>query len=222
MTSNGIEKSRENPVALRALPVLKVLRDTWCSQQTADAAIDYLQAHYPALLQELLVEEEGSRSAAYLNAAYGILDTLSEDNVELPAAPLGKMDLMCELSRRLRKAYGFFDVPPRGRPLAAGPDQPLPKLPGLPVSEGSARRGKVTQEMADRVLQSCYDKHPALWFALAEEYRNQMPLYAVDEFRDVLARLVSAEDEDKRNVFTENELFIEAVRRIYVLCGIEE
>ena len=223
MTSNGIEKSRENPAALHPLPGLKVLRDTWCSQQTADKAIDYLQAHHPALLQELLAEEEGRRSAAYLNVAHGILDALAEEGVELPATSLGKMDLMCELSRRLRKAYGLFEVPPRGKPLAAGPDQPLPKLPRLAISEGAARRGKVTQEMADRILQSSYDEQPALWFALAEEYRHQMHLYAVDAFREVLARLLAgAVDKDQRNVFTENELFIEAVRRIYAMCGIEE
>lgn len=222
MTSNGIEKPRENPEPLQPLPRLKVLRDTWCSQDTVDRAADYLQQNNPDLIRELLLEEDGPRAPAFFNIVYEILDYLAEEGVELPAMPLGKMDLACELSRRLRKANGLFDVPPRGKPLAAGPDQPLPPLLKLAIDEDAARRGTLTQELTDRVLQIAYEKQPALWYALAEEYRNHMRLYATDEFPALLAQLMTTEYGDKKSVWTEGELYTEAVRRIYEMCGIKD
>lgn len=219
------EHSKDQPsdsTALHPLPVLPVLRGAWCDQATTDAAISFLEKNKSELLLELLAEENGPRLSSYLNIAYEALEEVEAGGAALPATGLGKIDLIYELSRRLRRAYGLVDVPPLGTPFAAGPDKPLPPLVRLAVSEGAARRGDVTQEMADHALQVTYERRPDLWYALAEEYRLQMRLFAVDEFRALLQKVLDEEYGPRKNNWTDGELFMEAVRRIYKMCGIEE
>ena len=220
MTSTGIEKQHEC-AAVPPLPRLKVVRDTWCSQQLADNAADFLQAHKPDLIQELAAEERGERLSEYFNVVYEILDALNEAGQALPATMLGKVDLACELSRRVRNAYGYAELKPKGHPLASGPDQPLPPMVNVPIDEGTARRGNLTQDAVDKILAQTYQRRPDLWYALAEEYRHQMRLFAVDEFQQLLADVAGAEFGDKRNNWAEGELYLEAVRRLHRMCGID-
>jgi hypothetical protein len=46
------------------LPRLKVLRETYCSQQVVDTAIGYAETHRPELIENLM-EEEHWRQQAY-------------------------------------------------------------------------------------------------------------------------------------------------------------
>lgn len=219
MTSNGIEKPRENPEPLQPLPRLKVLRDTWCSQDTADRAADYLQANNPGLIREILLEEGAERNSEYFNLAYEVVDYLTEAGLDVPATLLGKLDLACELSRRIRKANGKSALTPRGKPLAEGPGK-MPPLSALPISEGAARRGNVTQELADKILNKAYVAQPDLWYAVAEEYRHLICIYATDEFRKLINELVAAEFGETKNMWTASEMFSEGIRRIYHMCEI--
>ncbi|TAL27083.1 MAG: hypothetical protein EPN97_18160 [Alphaproteobacteria bacterium] len=221
MTSNGIEKPRENPEPIRPLPRLKVLRDTWCNQDTADRAADYLQQNNPDLIRELLLEEGAERNNEYFNLAYETIDYLAEAGIGVPDTLLGKLDLACELSRRIRKANGKTDFVPRGKPLGEGPDKPLPSMPALEISEGAARRGNVTQELADKILKHAYEARPDLWYATAEEYRHLICIYATEEFRKLINDLVAAEFGDTKNMWTPGEMFSEGIRRIYSMCGIK-
>ncbi|MEZ0223671.1 MAG: hypothetical protein ACAH83_03895 [Alphaproteobacteria bacterium] len=220
MTSNGIEKQRENPEPIQPLPRLKVLRDTWCDQDTVDRAADYLQANNPDLIREILLEEGAERNSEYFNLAYEVVDYLAMAGVADPATPLGKLDLACEISRRIRKANGKSELTPRGKPLAAGPNVPLPPLAPLAVSEGAQHRGNVTQEMADKVFGIAYKQRPDLWWAFAEEYRHLMCLYAVDEMRALIGKILKEEYGPMKDGWTEGELYIEAVRRVYKMCEI--
>jgi hypothetical protein len=61
------------------------------------------------------------------------------------------MDLINEFTRRSRNAAGLPEIPPKGKPLASGPDQPLPPLVKLDINERT--RKHIMQEMTDRVLQ---------------------------------------------------------------------
>jgi hypothetical protein len=76
---------------------------------------------------------------------------LTEQKVDIPTSLIGRMDLINEFTRRGRDAAGLPEIPPRGNPLAAGPDQPLPPLVKLDINERT--RKHITQEVADRVLQ---------------------------------------------------------------------
>ena len=205
----------------RRLPELEVRRGIYCSQQVTDRAIDFLQANNPELIQELLVEEGAQRAWPYFNVAYEVIDYLTEAGVEVPTTSLGKMDLISELSRRLRKAYGFAEVEPRGKPLAAGPDHPLPPLINLEIDEASIRRGGLTQAITDTLLQMAYDKRPDLWYAVAEEYRFLVLPYAIEEFRALLKQIAEAESIPTANHWTMSELTSEAARRIYAMCEIK-
>ena len=219
MTSAGIEKQRDN--AVPPLPHLPVLRGTWCPQADTDRAIDFLQANNPELIAEMLVEEGASRSSDYFNVAFEVLDYLSEAGQPVPATLLGKLDLAYELSRRIRKANGLSEFRLRGTQAGEGPDKPAP-LPSLAVSEGATKRGNVTQELADKILKLSYDQRPDLWFAASEEYRHDICIYATDELRETLRKIVDDAFGPTRNNWTAGEIFIEAVRRIYKMCGIDE
>lgn len=219
MTSAGIEKQRDKPV--QPLPHLPVARDAWCPQADADRAIDFLQANNPELIAEILLEEGASRSSEYFNVSYEALDYLSEAGQPVPATLLGKLDLAYELSRRIRKANGMSDLKLRGTQAGQGPDKPAP-LPSLAISDGAAKRGNVTQELADRILKLSYDQRPDLWFAASEEYRHDICIYATDELRETLRKIVDAEFGPTKTNWTAGEIYIEAVRRIYKMCGIDE
>jgi hypothetical protein len=97
------------------------------------------------------MEEEHWRQQSYSERAWDILEYLTEGKVEIPISLIGRMDLINEFTRRGRNAAGLPEIPPKGASLASGPDQPLPPLVKLDIDEGTKKR--ITQEMADRVLQ---------------------------------------------------------------------
>lgn len=164
------------------LPRLKVLRETYCSQQAVDTAIGWMEAHRPELIGKLM-EEEHWREQAYSERAWDILEYLTEEKVEIPTSLIGRMDLINEFTRRGRKAAGLPEIPPKGKPLASGPDQPLPPLAKLDIKERT--RKHITQEVADRVLQVAFERRPDLWLAFSEEHRHEVLLDATVQFRQV-------------------------------------
>jgi hypothetical protein len=127
------------------LPRLKVLRETYCSQQVVDTAVGWVESHRPELIEKLM-EDEHWRQQDYSERAWDILEYLTEEKVEIPTSLVGRMDLINEFTRRGRTAYGLPEIPPKGKPLAFGPDQPLPPLIKLDIDEGTKKR--ITQEVA--------------------------------------------------------------------------
>jgi hypothetical protein len=204
-----------------SLPDLKVIREDYCSQKVVDNALGFLEALSPDLIQKLMLEEHWRRQP-YSNAAWAVLEYLSEQHVEIPSTLLGRMDLIAELTRRGRSAEGLPEIEPRGRPLAAGPDQPLPPLVPLELSEHTKKSGHISQEAVDRLLQAAYARRPDLWFAVAEENRYEVHLDATDQFRAVLRDIVNAEFTGEDNMWVAMDLYHEAVLRIYRMCGIED
>jgi hypothetical protein len=57
---------------------------------------------------------------------------------------------------------------------------------------------------------------PQLWYAVAEEYRHDILLYSVGELRVIAHKELGPVD-----YWTESDLFLEAIRRIYVICGLD-
>ena len=144
--------------------------------------------------------------------------------VPLPDGHLGMLDLMCELSRRIRKAYGMRELLPAGKPLAEGPYKSFPPLVNLQIREWfeSPLGGNITQEIADEALGFAYQRRSDLWFAVAEEYRNDMFVGALDEFRTVIYRIVVGDFPDKNNSERSSRLVIEAARRISRMCVLDD
>ena len=107
-----------------SLPDLKVIREDYCSQKVVDNALGFLEALSPDLIQKLMLEEHWRRQP-YSNAAWAVLEYLSEQHVEIPSTLLGRMDLIAELTRRGRSAEGLPEIEPRGRPLSGSGRSPV-------------------------------------------------------------------------------------------------
>ena len=211
-------QSIEQP--LPELPELPVLRETFCTQEIMDEATSFLEENNPGLLLELRAEECSRRTQAFMNVAYEILEYLEEAGADLPETPLGQVDLIFELSRRIRAACNLPGIAPRGRPLAEGPGKPLPPLARTDIDAASKRAG-ITQDMADRVLQAAYEKRPDIWYGVSEEYRREIRLFATVELRELLRGVIAAEYPAMADPLVVGEFFLEAIRRIYKMCGID-
>src|SRR5580704_9407447 len=86
------------------LPRLKVLRETYCSQQVVDTAVGLVETHRPELIENLM-EDEHWRQQDYSERAWDILEYLTEEKVGIPTSLIGRMDLINEFTRRGRSAY---------------------------------------------------------------------------------------------------------------------
>ena len=73
------------------LPRLKVLRETYCSQQVVDTAVGWVESHRPELIEKLM-EDEHWRQQDYSERAWDILEYLTEEKVEIPTSLVGRMD----------------------------------------------------------------------------------------------------------------------------------
>lgn len=161
---------------LRALPELPVIRHAYCSKETVDAAVSWLSSERSDLLMKLLDEETAIRNIMYYEAIAKIMNVLRKEagaQIDVPQTELGMVDLLYEISRRLRKAYGLTDIPPRGKPLAPSPNGPFPPMLAVKVSQRNEERG-ATQEIVDTVLADFYDQRPDLWFVASEAAQRNL------------------------------------------------
>jgi hypothetical protein len=203
------------------LPQLKVLREDYCSQHVVDTAIGWVESHRPELIENLMLQEHW-RQQDYSEAAWDILECLTEAEVPIPLSLIGRMDLIAELTRRGRSAAGLPEIAPSGKPLAAGPDQPLPSLADLEICDHTKQFNHRTQDVADRVLKIAYEKRPDLWLAVAEEQRHEVLLDATDQFRALLREIVNAEYPGQDNMWAAMYLYDEGILRIHRMCGITQ
>jgi hypothetical protein len=75
------------------LPRLKVLQDTYCSQQVVNAAVGLVETHRPELIEKL-IEEEHWLQQAYSEPAWDVIEYLTDEKVEVPTSLIGRMDLI--------------------------------------------------------------------------------------------------------------------------------
>jgi hypothetical protein len=160
---------------LRSLPELPVLRDSYCSQETVNRIVRWIHDNHPEWLMKLLAEESGNRAGHYLETSE-LLSKLKKhayNEVEGVTPYLGEIDLIYEIDRRLRKAYDFSELLPRGKPLAPSPNGPFPPMLVLKISPINEKRG-ATQEIVDTVLADFYNQRPDLWFAAGEAAQRRL------------------------------------------------
>jgi hypothetical protein len=207
---------------LLPLPELPVRRETYCGQATVNQVTHYLVQYRPELLDRMLLEDLSGTNTGFSEAAWELLDELQPQAAELgvPTTPLGRLDLVCELSRRLRRAYGRKDRRTRGRALSENP-QRLPPLCAFVA--GPDIKKWLTQTQVDDVLTAEYAARPELWYAVAEEYRVDLRLDATSELQGILRaalldRVAGNAEVGGRAWF---ELFHEAIQRIIKMCGLD-
>jgi hypothetical protein len=192
----------QNLQPLQPLPELSVVRDTYCSQATVDKIAHYFQAQRQDLLIQVLEEERLQRIAAHYEAYGKIVNYLKNDasnEIEVPQTDLGMIDLIYELSRRIRVAYELPDIMVTGKPLAPSPDGPFPPLVDLEMDFINEKRG-ATQRMVDTVLNILYQRRPNLWFIAGEAARRDVGLYN-RELSDLVSEIIIQEGfaPDKHN-----------------------
>jgi hypothetical protein len=204
------------------LPELKVLREDFASQALTDQVISSLEKGRPDLLALLLEQESASRQANYYKAADKFIrHLLSGSPVRYSSfgGYLGMLDTISELSRRLRKAYGFTDIGISGQPLSKNPNGPLPPLIHIELDQYSINIG-LTQPVADGALNAAYLQRPDLWYVTAEQVRRRLRLYDVsNEFHQLFRELVSNEEAQNLNTVA-SYLQAEAYRRVTAMCNV--
>lgn len=202
---------------------MEVLRNTYCSQELTDEVIEYLEEHNPESLLKLLDGEQGVRYVEFSNAINCIADIIINDVSKVTSIPndhLGLIDLLFEVSRRIRKAYDLAEVIPQGHPLTSGIDGVYLPLPIVEISEYAKKDG-FTQEMVDKVLQESYMQKPDLWFALAEGSRSYIPIDALKiELNENLHGLSQKFFAIEITSLNADWYYKEAVARVWKLCGI--
>jgi hypothetical protein len=113
------------------------------------------------------------------------------------------------------------EIPPSGKPLASGPDQPLPPLADLEICDHT-KEYHLAQDAADRVLKIAYEKRPDVWLAVAEEHRHEVLLDATDQFRGLLREIVNTEYPGKDNMWAAMYLYDEGILRNQRTSGMSE
>jgi hypothetical protein len=129
--------------------------------------------------------------------------------VEIPTSLIGRMDLINEFTRRGRSACGRPEISPKGKPLVSGP----PPLVKLDINERT--RKHITQEVADSVLQTAYERRPDLWLAFSGEHRHEVLLDATVQFRVLLWQVLDEHRPGENNMWPEMDLYHEALGRIF-------
>ena len=183
-----------------SLPKLPVFRDAYCDMQTVDRVCEYLQKENQGILIKLLFEEVVIRQANYFKVLTNLFGFLvSQEVVQVPKSPLGQIDLLYEISRRLRKAYELPDIPPQGKPFAQDIVGPFPHLMSLEISKTSSEKG-ITQEVVDTVISIFYELYPSYCFLIGEAMRRNVIACSFGEeksqfIREIIIREGFAHDE---------------------------
>ncbi len=163
------DKDLASVADLHQLPELKVLRETYCSQEMTENVIGFLKQDASDLLLELVQEELIDRDAIYRKAferlEYYVTETASQ-KVSIPSTRLGRLDLLNEISRRLRKLVGLPEFELLGQPIIDSIGQPFPALPQLKVKAFLAKG--VDQKMVDEVSLILHQRRPDILFELSE------------------------------------------------------
>ncbi len=183
---------------------LAVLREDYCDQETVDAALQLLWKEKPAFLQVQGHLEYKGIDQPYLMELAQIVDFFKQeakDKVSIPQTRLGMLDLIFELSRRLRKSLGLEDRKIMGKPLAESIESPMPSLPVLPIKtlEGRNDYFGVTQEVVDDIIASVEKQYPYILFELVEVLRHESiwPWDVVAELNRLCLQVSNVDTQDK-------------------------
>jgi len=157
---------------------LPVLRSTYCSMDCVNVVSAYLWAHQPALIQELaaceMIEDILlSHTGHHTKICDQILQSLEKEDAAptLPETPLGRLDMLFEISRRIRHALSCPEIGTIGHALAESRDGPFPDMVSRPVVQNRLEAEHVPQETVDSIIAELYAEKPQFFYDYAEQTR---------------------------------------------------
>jgi hypothetical protein len=223
--SSNVKKADKLQEPLRPLANLPVLRSTYCDQMTVDEVLTSICKRWPDQVVQLAHLETyalHARAALYLKVRDLVHQVkTASPGVAVPDSYLGQLDLMKELSRRLRHAYGLPELPPLGHALAEDIQGPYPPLPDIDI-DGRTTDSGLSQSIVNTILQSAYKSRPISWFEVAESIRHSMTLLSAS---DHLRSEIQAGASSQVPTLTGEHvrlLEMEAIKRITVMCGLKK
>lgn len=154
-----------------------VIREKYCNQKMTDTALEYLWLKRPDRVRIQGALEPKNYDSVYVMELAVIVDFFRNEastEIDIPQTRLGMLDLLFELSRRLRLALNIPEWELKGKPLAESPDDPMPALPVMPIEVVKGRDDYfgLSQKIADRVIEGAYKKAPHLFFERVECLRR--------------------------------------------------
>lgn len=177
----GMNKTIQQPAPFPQLIDLPVYRDTYCDQGTTDKILRYLWDTRPDLVKKFVENETisvpTSRDADYNHACHAIIRFALEGAKQGRWPELswtGCVDLIYEMSRRVRKVFNLPQVPVFGEAIGPGPEGPFKPLPKRDIYGKNTGKAdpNMTQEIADKLCEEFYQQEPQLSFACAEQQRR--------------------------------------------------
>lgn len=173
---------------MEPLPKLSVIRGAYCSQEMTDRLIKYLQDNRPDLVEELAQQEKrllpDGRDDLHGKKYGDVIAYLRErvdSSVQVPPTHIGMLDLLYELSRRIRSALNLQEVPILGRPLASSPEGPFPPLTQKSVEIVKNKEHQLSQSLVDNAIQSAYERAPEIFYDFSEQMRRMMRSYEISQ-----------------------------------------
>lgn len=173
---------------LPKLPKLPVIRDTYCSQEMTDKLVSYLCQKRPDLVKLVFEQEKRplpeGRDELYAKAYGNIIEylrDLADHSVLIPESRLGMLDLLYELSRRIRSDLNLVPVLIIGNPLAPSPDGPFPDLPSSKIKIVKNPDHQLSQDEVNEVVSRAYTEHPEIFYEFSEQARRLMRSYEITQ-----------------------------------------
>lgn len=214
---------------LPKLVELPVYRDAYCSQEVTDQALSYLWSNRPDLVCAQAVLERGNFDNVYVLELASIVEFFRNEaskHIEIPNTRLGMLDLLFEMSRRLRLVLDIPAWDVRGKSLAESENGPMPDLPSLPIETLKGRDDYfgLTQEIADRIITDVYRAAPDLFFEKAECLRRGSiwPWDIINALKEVISSVTLPEDRNKvEDMWMLSGINREITYRLADLCEIK-
>lgn len=159
---------------------LPVHPETRTDQKTVDAVLQYLWKNRPDLVAKLaywekVIRDPGMHGRACADIGFYLRQEAIKE-IEIPESRLGLLDVIFEVSRRVRKSQGLKEIPILGKPLTSDRNGDYPPLIDQEIQrnkEGKPYFG-MSQEMADIVCSLAYRQDSQLMFDFCEQVRRSV------------------------------------------------
>lgn len=212
---------------LPILTNLPVYRETYCDQKTTDAVLGALWEQRPDLIAPMVAVEaepdvKTARHYDYRRVAGKIIEYVRkapEFSAMAPPSRLGMLDLIYELTRRIRYSLKLPPLPIEGRDFAPSDQGPFPNIDSYIIDTNSYTNSYYTKIGKDKisfVLAEVYRISPGAFYELAEQYRRNITSYEITYNFTDLVGAVSGEESGN----LPGDVLREAIHIIYRVCEI--
>ena len=202
---------------------LDVIRNMYCSQEQVDGICDYLWTYKSDIVKEMLEYEKiedvlFAHSGNYKDVCDNLVDYLREEvpkAINIPDTNIGMLDLLYEISRRIRKSINLEDIAPIGGSLSIRRSDRnfYPNLLDIQIDNPSSK-----QEVINKIIEEAFNNNHNLFYDYAEQTRLLMYMSDItSSLQLVIWNSISREDK-------KNPIFLASVMndidiRIDKICG---